>query len=115
MKELTNKIAVITGAASSIGKAIAACLGSEGVQVVLADVEQTPLEETASELESRSITVLPVRSDVSKPQDIERILQMTLNTFGAVHILCDNVGVVGPTPRGALWETLRRIGNGCWV
>jgi NADP-dependent 3-hydroxy acid dehydrogenase YdfG len=102
MKEFRDKIAVITGAASGIGRAIAKRCASEGMKVVLADIEESALVQTESEIKSAGASVLSVVTDVSKIEDVKTLAQKTLDTFGAVHLLCNNAGVgAGSTA----WET----------
>jgi NAD(P)-dependent dehydrogenase (short-subunit alcohol dehydrogenase family) len=103
MKDFQNKVAVITGAASGIGRALAERSASAGMRVVLADVEKEALVRTEKEMRAAGATVLAVRTDVSKPEDVEALARKTLDSFGAVHLLCNNAGV-GIAPK-AMWET----------
>jgi NAD(P)-dependent dehydrogenase (short-subunit alcohol dehydrogenase family) len=93
MKEFQDKVAVITGGASGIGRGIAECCVARGMKVVLADIEEAVLYRTADELEAMGTAVLPVVMDVSKAANIEALAQKTLDTFGAVHLLVNNAGV----------------------
>jgi NAD(P)-dependent dehydrogenase (short-subunit alcohol dehydrogenase family) len=103
MKEFRDKVAVITGAASGLGRAMAERCVQEGMKVVLADVELEPLAETAASMKASGATVLAVRTDVSQPSDVEALAQKTLEAFGAVHLLFNNAGVAtGPC---AVWES----------
>lgn len=101
MKELKDKVAVITGGASGIGRAIADRLAREGVKLVLADIEEKALAQAEQELTGQGATVLALRTDVSKLADIERLAQQTVDKFGAVHLLFNNAGVAAGGP---LWE-----------
>ena len=102
MKEFAGKVAVITGAASGIGRALAERAAQEGMKVVLADVEEPVLAQTEQDLRTAGATVLAVRTDVSKVDDVEALAQKTLNAFGAVHLLFNNAGVgAGST----IWES----------
>ena len=96
-----QKVAVITGAASGIGSGLAERFAAEGMKVVLADVEETALAKLAAALETKGATVLAVKTDVSKAADVENLAAQTLETFGAVHILCNNAGVACSRP---IWE-----------
>jgi NAD(P)-dependent dehydrogenase (short-subunit alcohol dehydrogenase family) len=101
VKDFEGKVAVVTGAASGIGRALAEHFATAGMQVVLADVEETALARTADAMKSRGATVLPVVTDVCKPESVDALAQKTLDRFGAVHVLCNNAGVaVG----GLTWE-----------
>ena len=101
MKEFKNKVAVITGAAGGIGGGLAGKCLQEGMNVVLADIEEPALEKTREELEAKGGNVLAVRTDVSKEEDIEHLAKKTVEQFGAVHLLFNNAGV---EVRGTVWE-----------
>jgi len=95
MKEFRDKVAVVTGAASGIGRALADRFAAEGMKVVLADVEEDALRLAEAEMREKGVDVLGVRTDVSKSEDLEKLAQQTLDAFGAVHIVCNNAGVAG--------------------
>jgi NAD(P)-dependent dehydrogenase (short-subunit alcohol dehydrogenase family) len=96
MREFNNKVAVVTGAASGIGKALVEKCLNEGMQVVLADVEEAALASTVDEFQSMGYNnLLPVVTDVSRLNDIEALLDATINAFGGVHLLFNNAGVTG--------------------
>ena len=93
MKEFKGKVAVVTGAASGIGKGFAERCLKEGMNVVLADVEERALMHTAEEMAAAGGTVIPVVTDVSSKEAIEALAQKTMETYGGVHILFNNAGV----------------------
>ena len=97
MQEFQDKVAVVTGAASGIGRAIAERCVQEGMKVVLADVEKPALAQCAAEMEAAGADVTAVLTDVSRASDVEALAQKTLDTYGAVHLLCNNAGVFGET------------------
>lgn len=101
MKQFKDRVAVVTGAASGIGRAMAMRFAREGMHIVLADIEQTALEKTKAEFEALGTRVLAVRTDVSKSQDVEALAEHTERHFGAVHVVCNNAGVA---PGGLAWE-----------
>jgi len=102
MKELAGKVAVVTGAASGIGRALAEKLGGQGMKVVVSDIENDALQETAVDLRGRGVEVLAVRTDVSKAEEVALLAKLTLEKFGAVHVVCNNAGVfVG----GLSWQS----------
>ena len=84
MKEFRGKVAVITGAASGIGRGIAERCAQEGMKVVLADVEESALAKTEKVLRAKGAQVLSVLTDVSKVGDVETLAKKTLDTFGEV-------------------------------
>ncbi|MHA1729411.1 MAG: SDR family NAD(P)-dependent oxidoreductase [Promethearchaeota archaeon] len=97
MKQFKKKVAVITGAASGIGKAIAERCCAEGMKVVIADIEENALKQAEKEMKANNASVLSVVTDVSKEGDIKMLAKKTIDTFGAVHLLFNNAGVgVGP-------------------
>lgn len=95
MQDLANRVAVITGAASGIGKGIAQQLAKEGVNLILADIEERPLAEVEKELQATGAHILAVVTDVSKKDSVFALADRTFATFGTVHILCNNAGVSG--------------------
>jgi NAD(P)-dependent dehydrogenase (short-subunit alcohol dehydrogenase family) len=101
MKEFKGKVAVITGAASGIGRGIAERCMREGMNVVLADVDEADLAKAEAELKAAGGTVLGVRTDVSKRTDVEQLARRALHAFGPVHLLFNNAGVGAG---GAAWE-----------
>ena len=110
MKEFRNKVAVVTGAASGMGKAVAERLAAEGMRVVLADVEADALAVVEHEFRTRGSTVLAVRTDVSKAADVEQLAARAVEAFGTVHVLCNNAGV---GTGGLAW--LQRIADWEWT
>lgn len=99
MNDLTNKVAVITGAASGIGRAIAKCFASINMNVVIVDIEEAPLRTTESELLKAGAEVFSRQVDVSSAAQMEDLEKAVLDHFGAVHVICNNAGVIvgGPT------------------
>jgi NAD(P)-dependent dehydrogenase (short-subunit alcohol dehydrogenase family) len=94
VREFKDKVAVVTGAASGIGRGLAERCVQEGMKVVLADVAEEALRQAEAEMVSWGGTVLAVPTDVSKASDVEALASQTLNTFGAVHLLANNAGVI---------------------
>jgi NAD(P)-dependent dehydrogenase (short-subunit alcohol dehydrogenase family) len=108
MKQFKGKVAVITGAASGIGKGIAERCVKEGMNVVLADVNGDDLIKTESELKALGGMVIGVKTDVSKRNEMEHLAKKALDTFGGVHLLFNNAGVSSlnavTTPWDASWN-----------
>ena len=97
-----GRVAVVTGAASGIGQALAARFAAEGMHVVMADVEEPALAKAAAELAGAGASVLPVVTDVSDRAAVEALRDTALSSFGAVHVVCNNAAVGGG--HGPLWE-----------
>ena len=101
MNEFRGKTAVITGAASGIGRALAEKFAREGMHIVLADVDREGLQETAARVEKHSVAALTAICDVSDQASVDALADSAFERFGEVHILCNNAGVlVG----GSSWE-----------
>jgi NAD(P)-dependent dehydrogenase (short-subunit alcohol dehydrogenase family) len=102
MQDFEGKVAVVTGAASGIGRALAERFAREGMKVVLADVEEPALETAVRELTQAEHEVIGVPTDVSRADAFEELARRTIDAFGKVHVLCNNAGVGGG--RGLMWE-----------
>jgi NAD(P)-dependent dehydrogenase (short-subunit alcohol dehydrogenase family) len=110
MNEFYGKVAVVTGAASGIGRAIAARAAQEGMRVVLADIEADALERAAAELRATGADVLAVPTDVANAESVAALAERTIAAYGAVHLLFNNAGVAAG---GLLWE--RTLADWEWV
>lgn len=107
MKDLRDKVAVVTGGASGIGFSLAKHALGKGMRVVIADIEAAALEQAAAQLNG---PLLCVRTDVSSPESMEGLAAKTLEHFGGVHVLFNNAGVGGGGP---IWES--SIADWEWV
>jgi NAD(P)-dependent dehydrogenase (short-subunit alcohol dehydrogenase family) len=110
MERLAGRVAVVTGGASGIGRALAETFGREGMKVVLADVEGGALAATAHALAARGIEVLPVETDVTKQDSVDRLAEQTLARFAGVHVVCNNAGVFAG---GLCWS--QPLADYAWV
>jgi len=110
MKELADKVAVVTGGASGIGRAMADAFAAERMKLVLADVEEKALAGAASELRAAGADVLPVATDVTQPAHVEALASAAQERFGRVHLVCNNAGVA---PIAPLLET--KLEDWRWV
>ena len=94
MSEYQGQTAVITGGASGIGLGLATRLAADGMQLLLADIEEAALEAAAAELRSQGATVETALCDVSDRDAVDALAEQAYSTFGAVHFLANNAGVV---------------------
>lgn len=88
-----GKIAVVTGAASGIGLALAERFADSGLHLVLADVDEVGLADAGERIASRGVETLEVRTDVSDEAAVQALAASCIERFGAVHVLCNNAGV----------------------
>ncbi len=102
MNDFGGKVAVVTGGASGIGKALVRALLREGARVVIGDVEQSALEAAVDELKGEG-EVRGVVVDVSKPESLDALADDVFSTEGACHLLFNNAGVAAPNSN--VWET----------
>ena len=101
MRNFKGKVAVVTGAANGIGRAIGDVCAREGMRVVLADVNKEALARAEGELREGGATVLAVQTDVSKAEDVDELARRAYDAFGGVHLLFNNAGVM---TTGTVWE-----------
>jgi NAD(P)-dependent dehydrogenase (short-subunit alcohol dehydrogenase family) len=102
MKNFEGKVAVITGAASGLGREFANRAAGLGMHLVLADVEQGGLDRAKTELESGGATVLAMLCDVRKGAQVQALADCAIEKFGAVHLVFNNAGVGSG---GLIWES----------
>jgi len=97
MQDFEGKTAVITGSGSGMGLAFAECFGREGMNVVMADIEEKALRVGAARVEALGASVLPVVTDVSDESSMDHLGEATREAFGNAHLICLNAGVAAPT------------------
>lgn len=110
MGSFTGKTAVVTGAASGIGRALVDKCLAEGMNVVLADIEKQALDRTLGELGHAGSRVIGVQTDVARPEELDKLAEATLQAFGTVHLLFNNAGVGAG---GTAWES--SLADWTWV
>ena len=103
LRELTGKVAVVTGAGSGMGRAFAQRFAEEGMRVVLADVEREALDRAVAELRAEGHDARGVATDVSSRPAVEALASAALDAHGAVHLVVNNAGVEGYLD-GAIWD-----------
>lgn len=102
MQDFNGKVAVVTGGASGIGKALVTALLGEGARVVVADVEQKALDKVVAELEGHG-EVSGIITDVSKPESVDALADRVFERYGECNLLFNNAGVAAPSLN--IWET----------
>lgn len=92
---LEGKVAVITGAADGIGRAAAVLFAREGAKLVLADINEKGLTETVNLVKEEKGAAVGRQTDVSKESDVEALINLAVQTYGQIDILCNNAGITG--------------------
>jgi NAD(P)-dependent dehydrogenase (short-subunit alcohol dehydrogenase family) len=103
MKDVKGKVAVVSGGAGGIGRAMGEVFGAAGMKVVLADVQPEPLAKTVDELNAQGLDIIGVPTDVSIYESVCGLRDAAVNEYGAVHVLCNNAGI-GAGAEGKMWE-----------
>jgi NAD(P)-dependent dehydrogenase (short-subunit alcohol dehydrogenase family) len=116
VREFKDRVAVVTGAASGIGRALAERFAAEGMKVVMADIEAEALDRAAATVRATAPAVLATRVDVSRAEDVERLARETYAAFGAAHVVCINAGVavIGAVHEHSLADWQWVLGVNLW-
>ena len=101
MKDFQNKVAVVTGGASGIGRALAEKSAALGMKVVLADIEEGALKQAEAELRASGAQIVVQRTYVSQAGEVEALAHLAFATYGAVDLLFNNAGV---SVDNTVWE-----------
>jgi len=107
MENLKGKVAVVTGGASGIGRALCLALAGEGANVVVADLDEAGMAETAAGVGKAGVKAITVKTDVRKLDSVQALADRAWKTFGGAHVLCNNAGV-------ALWGGLESATHHDW-
>ena len=111
---IAGKVAIITGAADGIGRATAKLFAREGAKLVIADINEEKLKQVAEEIEKDNGTVGYIGTDVSREEEIKNMVNLALNTYSQVDILCNNAGTGGDgatidKENGEVWQKVYNI------
>jgi len=101
---LAGKVAIITGAARGIGRAIAEEFAREGAKVAIVDILESEARKAAEEIRSLGAEVLPIRADVSKRDEVRRVVEEVVSRFGRIDILVNNAGIFSSASLDELTE-----------
>src|ERR1700694_1342777 len=96
MENLQAKVAVVTGGASGIGRALCFAFAGEGANVVVADLDEAGMAETAAGVSKAGAKAVTVRTDVTKLASVEALAERAWKDLGGGHVLCNNAGVAIP-------------------
>lgn len=96
VKSLENKVAIITGGGSGIGKAIAMLYSSEGAKIIISDIDEEDSKVTVAEIKEKGGDAIFVRTDTSVPDDSKNVVEQAVKQFGGLHIAVNNTGIGGP-------------------
>ena len=96
MKQLKDKVAIITGAGSGSGQATAELFAREGAKVVVSDINETSGKHAVEEIKKAGGEALFIKADTSKPEDNEALVKQTLDKYGKLDIAVNNAGIGGP-------------------
>ena len=103
MQLLEGRVAVVTGGAGGLGRAMGERFSAAGMKVVLADVQAEPLEQAVAQCRDAGMDIIGVQTDVTSYASVEALRDAALSAFGAVHVVCNNAGI-GAGAEGRMWE-----------
>ena len=113
MKDFTDKVAVITGGASGVGRSIAFALGSRGAKIMIADVDKPALESTIKDLQADNITACSQFCDVTSLENCQDLVKAAVDTYGGIDLAFANAGIAAGEA-GAMWDYSDKDWNWCF-
>jgi NAD(P)-dependent dehydrogenase (short-subunit alcohol dehydrogenase family) len=105
MQEFSGKVAVVTGGASGIGRALVERFAREGMKVVVADVEKTALDTAVAEIREGGAEAIGVQTDVRSLESVQALAGETIDAYGAVHVVFNNAGVGTNEMADTIWTS----------
>ncbi len=108
MKKLENKVSLITGASAGMGRAMAILFASEGSKVVASDINQSGLEKLKKEAEEKGLELTTLVADVSKEEDIKKMVDLAVSSYGSLDVLVNNAGIIDD------FKTVGEASNDLW-
>jgi NADP-dependent 3-hydroxy acid dehydrogenase YdfG len=113
MRDVSGKVAFITGGASGMGLAMARSFSAAGMKVAIADIEQAALDRVIAEFKKTNAKVIGLKVDVTNRDAMEKAARDTIAAFGKVHVVCNNAGVAVGGPVDAMsykdWDWVMRV------
>lgn len=112
MQDFTNKVAVITGGSSGVGRSLAFALGKQGARIVVGDVDESAMAQLRADLEAEGIEALVQHCDVTSPESLNALADSAQEMFGGLHLVFANAGI-SAGESGAMWDYSQKDWQWC--